>query len=192
MLSRTFGFDFDISLQALSQTGISQQSGKTYLKYLQRLCGASGVLPASFMLTDGFDDLESQPFTSGGFADVYKATYKGLPVVAKALKTTSIDDFENVHKVNDPSSGQIGELAHALSQRFAKEVVGWKWLRHENILPFVGVTSIPPPFSMVSAWMENGNIMSFIKVTPDQNPFTLVGISCPASDLTDETHSSWM
>jgi hypothetical protein len=52
------------------------------------------------MLTDGFDDLESRPFTSGGFADVYKATYKGLPVVAKALKTTSMDDLENVHKVS--------------------------------------------------------------------------------------------
>ena len=192
ILAWTLGRDLDISLQTLNQTGISQQSGKTYLKYLQRLCGASGVLPASFMLTDGFDDLESRPFTSGGFADVYKATYKGLPVVAKALKTTSMDDLENVHKVSYPSSRQIGELAHALSQRFAKEVVGWKWLRHENILPFVGVTSIPPPFSMISAWMENGNIMSFIKVTPDQNPFTLVGISCPAPDLTDTTHSLWM
>ena len=115
ILARKFGRDHDISLQTLNQTGISQQSGKTYLKYLQRLCGASGVLPASFMLTDGFDDIESRPFTSGGFADVYKATYKGLPVVAKALKVTSVDDPENVHKVSDPSSGQIGELAHALS-----------------------------------------------------------------------------
>jgi predicted unusual protein kinase regulating ubiquinone biosynthesis (AarF/ABC1/UbiB family) len=51
------------------------------------------------MLTDGFDSLESRPFTSGGFADVYKATYKGQQVVAKALKTTAVDDLENVHKV---------------------------------------------------------------------------------------------
>lgn len=61
-------------------------------------------------------------------------------------------------------------------QRFAKEVVGWKWLRHENILPFAGVTLNPPPFSMVSAWMENGNIMSFTKANSGQNPFLLVGI----------------
>lgn len=142
--------------ETLDQIGISQHSGKTYLKYLQKLCGASGVLPSSFMLTDGFDNLEARPFTSGGFGDVYKATYKGKPVVAKALKTTTVDDLENVHK------------------RFAKEVVGWKWLRHENILPFVGVTSIPPPFSMVSAWMENGNIMSFLKANPTHNPFYLL------------------
>lgn len=79
--------------------GINSPSGKTYLKYLQRLCGASGVLPTSFTLTDGFDNLESRPFTSGGFADVYKATYKGQLVVAKALKTTTMEDLENVHKV---------------------------------------------------------------------------------------------
>ena len=72
------------------------------MKYLQGLCGASGILPASFMLTDGFDHIESRPFTSGGFADLYKATYKGQPVVAKALKTTSLDDLENVHKVSGP------------------------------------------------------------------------------------------
>ena len=104
---RSIAFDWssdsEFSLQTLNQIGISQSSGKTYLKYLQRLCGASGVLPASFMLTDGFDHIEPRPFTSGGFADVYKAKYKGQLVVAKALKTTAMDDLENVHKV----SGQI-------------------------------------------------------------------------------------
>ena len=94
------GVLIDFSFQTLDQIGISQPSGKTYLKYLQRLCGASGVLPASFMLTEGFDEIDERPFTSGGFADVYKATYKGQLVVAKALKTTSVDDLENVHKVS--------------------------------------------------------------------------------------------
>ena len=143
------------------------------------------------MLTDGFDRLDTQPFASGGFADLYRATYKGQPVVAKALKTTSLDDLENVHRVSGPSSRQIVEFAHVNFQRFAREVVGWKWLHHENILPFVGVTSNPPPFSMVSVWMENGNIMSFMKATPDQNPFDLVGISRLASDTTDSIRSWW-
>lgn len=51
------------------------------------------------MLIDGFDNIEEQPFTSGGFADLYRATYKGQPVVAKALKTASAGNPENVHKV---------------------------------------------------------------------------------------------
>ena len=54
------------------------------------------------MLKEGFDDIEERPFTSGGFADVYRATYKGRPVVAKALKTTSVENLENLHKVSDP------------------------------------------------------------------------------------------
>ena len=64
------------------------------------------------MLTDGFDNLESRPFTSGGFADVYKAMYKGQPVVAKALKTTTVDDLENVHKVSGLISGQTVQPVH--------------------------------------------------------------------------------
>ena len=128
------------------------------------------------MLTEGFDDIEMRPFTSGGFADVYKARYKGQSVVAKALKTTSMDNIENVHKVCDLVSRPYNLLT-LHPQRFVMEVVGWKWLKHENILPFVGVTSVPAPFSMVSVWMENGSITDFMKTTPDQNPFSLVGIS---------------
>ena len=51
------------------------------------------------MLTDGFDHIDQRHFAEGGFAYVYKATYKGQLVAAKALKTTSMDDLENAHKV---------------------------------------------------------------------------------------------
>ena len=117
---------------------------------------------------------------SSGYADVYKAECKGRLVVAKALKTMAVDDLENVHKVGGFISTQLCNLLRLHFQRFVKEVVGWKWLQHENILPFVGVTSIPPPFSMVSVWMENGNIMSFLEFTLNQNPFSLVGVSYSA------------
>jgi serine/threonine protein kinase len=56
-----------------------------------------------------------------------------------------------------------------------EEVVGWKWLHHENILPFVGVTaSAPPFFSIISEWMENGDIMHFTRTRPDYNRLLLV------------------
>ena len=70
----------------------------------------SDILPASFMLIDGFDHIDELPFANGGFADVYKATYKGQLVVAKALKTTSMDDLENVHKVSSLSSAWYHSL----------------------------------------------------------------------------------
>jgi hypothetical protein len=61
------------------------------------------------MLTDEFDDIEARPFTSGGFADLYRATYKGQLVVAKALKAASTGDpdSENAHKVSDLTSCRI-------------------------------------------------------------------------------------
>ena len=54
------------------------------------------------MLTGGFDHIEQRPFASGGFADIYKATYEGQLVSAKALKTNALDDLKNVHKVSSP------------------------------------------------------------------------------------------
>ena len=70
------------------------------------------MLPASFILTEGFDDIAERPFTSGGFADVYKATYKGQSVVVKALKTTSLDRLESIHKVCGPNLSTIAQSAH--------------------------------------------------------------------------------
>ena len=56
----------------------------------------------------------------------------------------------------------------------AREVVGWKWLQHENILPFVGVT---PEFAIVSDLMEHGNVMEFIETHPRHNRLHLVSNS---------------
>jgi len=72
------------------------------------------------MLTEGFDHIEEQPFTCGGFADVYKATHKGRPVVAKALKTTSMDNLENVHKVSDPILSTTARPAYATFSALCK------------------------------------------------------------------------
>ena len=60
------------------------------------------------------------------------------------------------------------------SKLLAKEVIGWKWLQHDNILPFLGVVLEPPRFSIISERMENGNIMCFIKAHPNHNRLRLV------------------
>ena len=59
-------------------------------------------------------------------------------------------------------------------QRFCKEVVAWKALRHQNVLPLLGVTMSSNQFTMVSEWMLNGNINEFVKVHRDANRFELV------------------
>ena len=60
-------------------------------------------------------------------------------------------------------------------QRFCKEAVVWKALRHPNVLPLIGVTMSETRFAMISDWMANGNINSFVKACPDANRLELVG-----------------
>ena len=62
-------------------------------------------------------------------------------------------------------------------QRFCKEVVTWKALHHQNVLPLLGVTMGDGHFAMVSEWMINGNIKEFVEAHRDVNRFELVGFS---------------
>ena len=55
---------------------------------------------------------------TGGYADMYKATYKGQPVVAKALKTTSLDSLEIIHKVRGPIL--VARSAHEAFSAFGR------------------------------------------------------------------------
>lgn len=70
-------------------------------------------------------------------------------------------------------------------QRFCKEVVTWRTLRHPNVLPLVGVMMSEAQFAMISDWMGNGNINDFVKAHPDANRLELVGCSfnVPLSSL---------
>lgn len=59
-------------------------------------------------------------------------------------------------------------------QRFCKEVVVWRFLRHPNILPLVGVMMSKNLFAMVSDWMANGDINSFVEAHPEVDRLRLV------------------
>jgi len=61
-------------------------------------------------------------------------------------------------------------------QRFCREGVAWKHLRHPNILPLIGVTVSNQRFAMVSAWMENGNINEFVGKDQHANRIELVRV----------------
>jgi len=62
-------------------------------------------------------------------------------------------------------------------QRFCREGVAWKYLRHPNILPLIGVTVSNQRFVMVSAWMENGNINEFVGKDQHVNRIELVRVA---------------
>jgi len=60
-------------------------------------------------------------------------------------------------------------------QRFCREGVAWKHLRHPNILPLLGVTlNFEHRFALVSEWMEHGNVNEFIEADEHVNRVELV------------------
>ena len=69
-------------------------------------------------------------------------------------------------------------------QRFCKEVVTWKALRHPNVLPLLGVTMSETRFVMVSEWMTRGNINEFVKADVNVDRLALVCSSFKVTTLT--------
>jgi serine/threonine protein kinase len=66
------------------------------------------------------------------------------------------------------------EMLTVTMQKFCKEFVPWKALRHPNVLPLLGVIMTETKFAMVSEWMSNGNINQFVPAHQDANRFELV------------------
>jgi len=77
-------------------------------------------------------------------------------------------------------------------QRFCREGVAWKHLRHPNILPLIGVTVSNRRFAMVSAWMENGNINEFVGKDRHVNRIELVRDVLDLNENLTDSPSSWL
>jgi len=77
-------------------------------------------------------------------------------------------------------------------QRFCREGVAWKHLRHPNILPLIGVTVSNRRFAMVSAWMENGNINEFVGKDQHVNRIELVRDVFDSNEDLADSLFSWL
>ena len=59
-------------------------------------------------------------------------------------------------------------------QAFCKEAVMWKYLKHQNILPLIGVST--SPIQLISKWMPGGNLSEYIGEHPEADRVRLVGV----------------
>ena len=57
----------------------------------------------------------------------------------------------------------------------------WKRLRHQNIVPFIGVTRDPLQF--VSEWMPNGTLVEYLERNPGSNQVGLVSFPPVGTDV---------
>ena len=68
-------------------------------------------------------------------------------------------------------------LQLTVSQRFCREVVGWKTLCHPNVLPLLGATMSENRFVIVSEWVVKGSINEFVRADPSADRLGLVRFS---------------
>ena len=54
----------------------------------------------------------------------------------------------------------------------------WRYLRHPNVLPLIGVMMEKELFAMVSRWVANETIIKFVKNNQNVDKIKLVGPPC--------------
>ena len=153
------------------------------LAVLCKICSHHGLIPRSIQIPVYYDQTED-PRYEGGFARVWKGEHKGIEVAVRVLKVYLASDPVKIRRVGFPvcQRARVNRLV-STTQRFCKEVMIWKALRHQNVAPLLGVMMNNNEFVMVSEWMANGNIIEFIEMRRDANRFKLVRF-CSVVDCT--------
>ncbi|KAJ6531027.1 hypothetical protein B0H19DRAFT_1190057 [Mycena capillaripes] len=110
--------------------------------------------------------LNEHPVKHDGFSNVYCGKYKDpdgnqAEVALKVLKI-----FED----------QTDENCCVLNQKFVKEALVWYYLKHRNIVSFLGVdgqTFPNPSRAMVSPWMPLGSVLKYMGEHSPSSPYAL-------------------
>ncbi|PBK81552.1 kinase-like protein [Armillaria gallica] len=57
-----------------------------------------------------------------------------------------------------------------------RETIVWKQLRHDYILPFIGVDAVTMPgkYCLISPWMENGTVLHYLENHPHTDRLTCI------------------
>ena len=107
-----------------------------------------------------------------------EAEINGEKVCIKGLRTYAQGNDDTIKKVRPSVIRHWGASLKRLDrQKFYEEVVVWKRLQHQNIVPCLGVpTGRWLPFEIVCSWMENGKITDYVGKYPDVDRINLVSV----------------
>jgi hypothetical protein len=70
-------------------------------------------------------------------------------------------------------------------QAYLHELIIWRCLRHDNIVPLIG-TSEQFPVSLVSEWMSGGTVTAFLREHPHWERSSLVSRHEPNAESLSE------
>ena len=100
----------------------------------------------------------------GDSSSVYQNKFKGRKVAIKVVWLYVPQKLDEPYRVSTILSARCSDyMLRNQTQRFCKEVVTWKHLRHQNILPLLGATMRDNRLCLVSEWMDQGNINDYLK-----------------------------
>ena len=132
------------------------------------------MLPSSYALPPSVLNIGGQPVASGGSGDIFKGTLDDSSVCVKRVRIYSKEGPEKAIKVHHRRHNSPYLPLLTNTQTLYREAVVWKRLEHQNIVPFLGITS--SPLQLISEWMPGGDLMEYIKRHPDADSLGLVGV----------------
>ncbi|KAJ7782500.1 kinase-like domain-containing protein, partial [Mycena maculata] len=126
---------------------IDQEHSRKARRIIRKLSELSDKLPSSLFIA-GVTGREEYPRFGGGFADVFRATYKDKPVALKHTRHLS----------------RAADSRH-IRLKLCREALVWRDLHHPHILPFLGIDqdSFSSSLCLVSSWMEQGTVLKYLK-----------------------------
>ena len=153
---------------------------KRCLRALRKACGIYGLLPVSHLLPPGLTTVSKRAFASGGFGDVWKARSRDNHLFAvKRIRIYEVDNLEDVTKVLRLRTRRLSRfLTASPPQKYCKEVVICRRMRHSNVLSVEGVAPDLFELCMVSKWMAHGNMSTYLRDKENVDRMKLV--SSPA------------
>ncbi|KAJ7442744.1 kinase-like domain-containing protein [Mycena galericulata] len=148
---------------------------------LNRLAQYVGILPEELTI-QGVVLLSEAPVNGGGFSNIYQGVYTNSAgeQVEVALKVLRI--FED----------QPDERRQILHNKFSQEALVWHYLKHKNIVHFLGVDSTTfrsPVRAMVSPWMPLGSVLKYMVENPSSPSYAL-GVLSDVLDGLSYLHSA--
>lgn len=127
------------------------------------------ILPEELVI-HGVVLLKDRAVKSGGFADIYHGRYA----------TGDGEEVEVALKVLRIFQDQSDDGRRVLLQKFTEEALVWRYLKHPNILPFLGVdgTAFPTPtMAMVSPWISQGSVLNYMAENSPASRYA-IGLVC--------------
>jgi len=117
---------------------------------------STGSAPDSLQdLTDRIKTLSANPTACGGFGDIWKCSLMDFRGTAQAIVAVKvIRNFESDDEA----------LVQKKNRRVRRELVVWRRLKHECILPLLGVSRNFGPYpAMICPWADKGALTVYLE-----------------------------